>query len=439
MKRLKLQNLFCFISLLFIMSCCIFYGTRFIKLFIENKKVEIAEENSLIKVVKENNEDNELLKPINGTTYFTGKSDNNYVMYSNILWRIIKLNDDNSVTMISDKAVTSLAFGEAKKIDESVIYKWLNNSTEEYSGILENALNKPTEYLQKDISCNDVLDELSNNPCKEEVNDSYISLLSVIDYLNIGSKDSYLNNKEYYYLNNTNSKSQAWYVTDSGTTSLTSGNDIIGIRPVVTIKANIDYVSGDGSKTKPYMIEDKSGLFGSYVKLGEDIWRIYQINDKDVRLVLNDYLKVNGENLKYIYSKSSSYHDDTKYGSIAYYLNHDFLNSLSYKDKIQELSWSNGYYSSSSDWDYTTALKSTIETKVTLMSIGDIIVNPDLGNYFTTTGTSNKGGMVYSITDNKKLFAKSISSSVYVVPTISLDKELLTKGNGTKDSPFEME
>jgi hypothetical protein len=283
------------------MSCCIFYGTRFIKLFIENKKVEIAEENSLIKVVKENNEDNELLKPINGTTYFTGKSDNNYVMYSNILWRIIKLNDDNSVTMISDKAVTSLAFGEAKKIDESVIYKWLNNSTEEYSGILENALNKPTEYLQKDISCNDVLDELSNNPCKEEVNDSYISLLSVIDYLNIGSKDSYLNNKEYYYLNNTNSKSQAWYVTDSGTTSLTSGNDIIGIRPVVTIKANIDYVSGDGSKTKPYMIEDKSGLFGSYVKLGEDIWRIYQINDKDVRLVLNDYLKVNGENLKYIY------------------------------------------------------------------------------------------------------------------------------------------
>ena len=93
-------------------------------------------------------------------------------------------------------------------------------------------------------------------------------------------------------------------------------------------------------------------MFRSYVKLDNQIWRIYQVNDTEVRLMLNDYLKVNNTELKYIYSNISSYHDDTKNGSIAYYLNKTFLNSLSYKSKIKEVSWTNGYYGAISNYDY---------------------------------------------------------------------------------------
>ena len=39
MKKLSIQKVFCFISFLFILSCCIFYGTRFLKLYSENKKI----------------------------------------------------------------------------------------------------------------------------------------------------------------------------------------------------------------------------------------------------------------------------------------------------------------------------------------------------------------------------------------------------------------
>ena len=73
------------------------------------------------------------------------------------------------------------------------------------------------------------------------------------------------------------------------------------------------------------------------------------------------------------------------------------------------------------------------------MSIGDIYLNPELNNYFTMTGNSNRGGMVYAITEDKKIYAKQVSSTANIVPTISIDKSILTKGNGTKDSPFEME
>ena len=128
MKKLNFQKVFCFISFLFILSCCIFYGTRFIKLFIENRKEEISEKNSLAKVLKETNEKNENFKSVNGQTYFVGKEEKNYLLYSNILWRIVKLNDDNSITVISDNAITSLAFGKAESFLDSaylVVYHFI--------------------------------------------------------------------------------------------------------------------------------------------------------------------------------------------------------------------------------------------------------------------------------------------------------------------------
>ena len=437
MKKLSFQKIFCFISFLFILSCCIFFGTRFIKLYLANKKEEIIEKNSLVKVLKEDNQTNDDFKSVNGENYFTGKTESNYLLFSNILWRIIKINDDNSLTAISNNAITSLAYGKDLSIKESHSFNWLNKTDKEYSGILEKNLN--TEYLQKTISCNDKLDELSNNPCKDSNEDNYFSLLSVIDYLNIGSKDSYLVNNEYFYLNNQNTENKIWYIDNEGNGKISTGNDIIGIRPVITIKANIDYVSGKGTKDNPYIIEKENNLFGSYVKLENDIWRIYEVNDNQIKLMLNDYLKVNGNSLKYKYSNNSSYHNDTVANSIAYYLNNNYLNALSYKDIIKETKWSNGYYNSTTNYDYSNSLKPEVDTKVALMSIGNIFLNPELNNYFTMTGSADKSQSVYAISDNKKISTRQITSELNVVPTISIDKDKLTKGNGTIDSPLEME
>ena len=47
--------------------------------------------------------------------------------------------------------------------------------------------------------------------------------------------------------------------------------------------------------------------------------------------------------------------------------------------------------------------------------------------------------MIYIINSNQKLYTKNIQNKLNVVPTISLDKDLLTKGNGTINSPYEME
>ena len=136
MKKLSFQKIFCFLSILFILSCCVFYGGRFVTLFLENKKEEIKEKDSLIKKIRENNEKNNNYKTVNGINYFTGNDENNYLMYSNILWRIIKVNSDNSLTVISDSSLTSLAFSKSDSLNDSKIFTWLNKSDKELSGIL---------------------------------------------------------------------------------------------------------------------------------------------------------------------------------------------------------------------------------------------------------------------------------------------------------------
>ena len=55
------------------------------------------------------------------------------------------------------------------------------------------------------------------------------------------------------------------------------------------------------------------------------------------------------------------------------------------------------------------------------------------------TGTSKNSTMLYTITPNKKLTTKYLTNELNVVPTISLNKDLLISGNGTIESPYEME
>lgn len=440
MKKISLEKIFCFISFLFILSCCIFYGIRFIKLYVQNEKDKIIEKNSLVKVIKENNEDNEKFVNIDDQIYFTNDTNNNYLMYSNLLWRIIKINEDNSIEAISNNSLTSLAYGKNTNYLDSNINRWLNvNDNDDYSGILERQLNNVSTYLQKTITCLDKIETINNNPCESIDNNNYFSLLTTIDFANIGNKNSYIINNENFYLNNTNDKSEIWYVTDDGKITLSKGNDIIGIKPVITIKSNIDYIGGNGTKEDPYTIEKENGLFGSYVKLGNDIWRIYKVEEDIVRLTLNDYIKSNDSDLTYNYSAINSYHDDTIYGGLAYYLNNNYLNSLSYKNLIEENNWPNGYYNDDNNYDYKNSLNKEVNTKVATISIGDIFLNQDLDDYFTMTGTADKGNIIYTIKSNKKIYTKNVKSKSKIIPTICLNKQLLIKGNGTVENPYETE
>ena len=421
---------------MFILACCIFYGGRFITLYLENNRPEDIK--VLADIIKDNNNDNENFKDVNGDYYFEGMDLNNYLRYSNLTWRIIKVSSNNKVTLVLENSITSLAAGQSKKFEDSHINSWLNDQNKDYTGILEKSLNNSTEYLTYTNNCNDIINNTKNITCKKTVKDTFITVPSLNDYVNTGGSNGFMNNEEYYYLLNSNEDNKLWYVDSEGKVDTSDGTDIIGIKPVITIKNTVKLISGDGSKDNPYTIETENGLFGSYVKLGNDTWRIYNIEGDNIKLSLDSYATVNDSDIKYKYSNNGYYHNDTKQGSLAYYLKNTYLPTLSYNNIINEVKYSNGIYSNTTNYDYTEVLKTKVDTKVTVLSIGDIFLNPTNTNYYTSTGITKDSNLVYVMKNDFEMYTKVATTNLKVIPVISINKNLLTSGDGTKNNPLEV-
>ena len=262
---------------------------------------------------------------------------------------------------------------------------------------------------------------------------------AVYDYVNTGGNKGFMNNNEYFYLTNIDKDKNLMYIDSTGKTNSTDDSDILGVKAIITLKNTLTLKEGNGTKDNPYTFEDKEGLLGSYVKLGNDTWRIYSIEDNTVKLSLDNYLKVNNKEVKYKYSNNGYYHNDTKQGTLAEYLNKTYLNTLSYKDKIKENKFANGIYSSTTNYDYSKVLTTTVDTKISVLSIGNIILNNNNTNYFLSTGVSKNSNLVYVMQDDYKVYTKVSTTTLKIVPTIALDKSLLTKGDGTIESPYEVE
>ena len=435
-RKISYQKIFCAISFLFILGCILFYGIRFIMLYIENNTTDIESITNLSKRVTAEHANQSYFKNINSNYYFVGDTDKNYVKYKNITWRIVKITNNNSTVLISDEPLTSLAFG-SNTYEESPITDWLNETNNEQSGILTNAIG--SDYLTNTNACIDTLDDTKNITCDDIYKDYQISLLSMFDYANAGSSDSYINNGYYTYLSNTNNDNEVWYIDDEGKLNTSDGTDIYSIKPVITLNSTVELIEGEGTKDNPYQIEKENDLFASYVKLDNDLWRIYNIEDNNLKLVLTDYLKTDDENYQTIYSNTTSFHNDEKVGTLAYYLNNTYFNRLNYSDQILNNYWSNGYYSSENNFDYTEALDKEVDTEIALLSIGDINLVPSLDEFFLSTGLNNFDNKIYVYNNDGTITDQRVTSKANVVPTISIDKNILTKGTGTIDDPYGME
>ena len=204
--------------------------------------------------------------------YFKGNDVNNYVYYSGRLYRIIDIN--NGIRMIEDNNITNLVWGMEERYNESLIHTWLNNYL--------NTLKDYEYYLQKNTFCNSLVD-VEKYACEEKIED-YVGLISIEDYLLVGGKNSYLNNETYYWTLNKDKDSKALYINKEGSINNYSSSDdnyfSYGVRPVITLKEEISYIDGNGSKNSPYIIEElgsamlKDNSVGNYVKYRDELFRI---------------------------------------------------------------------------------------------------------------------------------------------------------------------
>lgn len=432
------QKVFIFISILFLAFCVIFYGFRFIYYYRKfNRKDDNGQVIQLLSnVVKSNSETvttGDGLYNVGNEYIFKGSNVNNYVMYSGLLWRIVKINSDSSISLVTNDSINEFMWG-TKNSDykTSQIRKWLNK-TDDNTGIFYNNLYNPDNYLKETVICLNKNSSLasSSSVCDEKLSSDYVGLLSVFDYTNsIVSENTYLNINNEFWLSTMSEDNNAWFV-DSDKVSKTVITDSYGVRPSITLNSTVAYEIGNGTKEEPYAIGYNDGLtIGDYIKLGNDSWIVYEINNDNIRLALSNYYD-NG-NVSYKFANNNNF-SLTSTDSLAYFLNNTYYENLTYKDLIVTNDWYVGSY----DDDFTNVFSDKVSAKVGLFNIADIKLNNEAKNYYLLTkGSDNK---IFGFDMSGYLFESSTTQNRYIKPAITIKKNKIISGSGIMTDPFILE
>ena len=434
------EFLFDFVSLVLVIGVAIYFGYRSLYYYSKQNIKKEQDLQTLNGIVVQNipvvNSGDGLYKDTNGY-FFRGKVDNNYVLLGNSLFRIIRIYNDQTVRLVSEDYVASFPWGENSSYQESNVHLWLEKGEDVHSGIYYSMIPEITNYFQKTSYTEDVLEDTQVVSGKDEYSD-YVSLLSIRDYINANGKNGFLNTGKLFYLLGYSSNQENLYVEEDGSVQYCDSLSGFGIRPVLTLKANTTISVGDGTINNPYRLEfdNASNMYSRYVKLGNDIWRIYAQEGDILRLHLNGFIQENGVPVALPYSNTNSVFSITDKKNIGYYLNTNYLNQLNYGTILVDCPSYIGEISDDQGYNFLNMYKNVVSSKVTLLNIFDPIVAPELANYFYLNTTSLVGSMEYDRFASGLLEESDVREAKPIVPVVCLSKSSIKTGEGSILDPY---
>lgn len=439
--KFKKTNIFIALNILFLLGCCIFYGSRLVYYYkLEHPKIKTNEPLVKLVTLKKNitNIGSGLYKTDEGYVY-KGNDLANYVQYSGRIWRIVSIDSDNNIKLITDSSQTSLVWGISTDYKNSYVRSWLNDEDNDIKSFYESLTN--TSVLVKTKTCTDIVTE-KKITCKDFAEDN-IGLLSAYEYQLAGGEDSYLNIKQYWWTSNINSDKTAWYVYSKGSLNDTSYSGTMyysyGVRPTITIKGTAQVKNGDGSSENPYNLDGSTSnvlnekYVGNYISYSNYIWRIIEKDEGYVKIVMDGVIKNGDDDYFTSFGKSNYLSADSTIGS---YLNKTFYNSLTNKDYVLKHSFYAGRYDNTNKYDFNEITKYNETFKIGLLQLGELFVT-DVPKYFLSTRTKTTDNNIYQVLDDGRIYAGDLTDELRLRPTLYLKPELtVSSGNGTKKEPY---
>ncbi|MFV0275075.1 MAG: type II secretion system protein [Bacilli bacterium] len=398
-------------------------------------------------------ENEELDKIEENKCRFTGENiENNYVIYSGSLFRILGLDENKNIKIILNENLSIGSFntsGNSSYIG-SYIDSYLNNY---YVPMLNNS----TELLVDGVYCTDIVTDTKHKDLKcNSKAKTKAGLLSISEYNYITNEKSlnFLNNGMSFWLTSANSSSKVNYITENGDISNNNVNTLaIGIRPVLTLNKNVIVKSGEGTEKNPYILHEKntvtshqtligSRYAGEYVQIGSYNYRIID-NKNSIRAITVEPIKVSGEYSDAIKFGSTNKYDIDSTENIANYLNNTIYNKLFktesdkkliINDSFKQVNYTNdaGIYNSISSVD------SSVEMKIGLPNIYDLytgfIPTTDDSTHFSASIDASN---IYKFNKGYSLLKSLSTSSSSFYPVISIKPTaMIIGGNGTKIDPY---
>ena len=397
-----------------------------------------------------------------GGTYLREIQDSNYsnyIWFDGFLWRIMGINEDGSIRMVTEESITTIPWGKEKtgnNYDDSYANDWLNNYF--YPKL------KDKDLLINSTWCSEVSEDRwsTRTTCTNNLSKIQrpIGLLSV-DEVN---RARYLNFKPQEFTTLTPTSGNGIYYSNLYGTGGSASSLAVGIRPVINIKPDIDLISGEGTRVNPFIYEDRSAtgklndhsLIGEYVTYAGRNYRVLETSSQGTKLILDGYYDSNNDG-------TIEEADKMAYGencTLCTTINEDsFINWISNnneidKNKLVSTTWYRGDYWT--DRNYKTNLESTSNPyvgRVGLIRIGEVLaaqsetmlskghtVNDSQDNiheYWTLSFESDTFAYVAPI--SLELFYSSVTNQYAVRPVIMISPDVqILGGNGTFNSPFQI-
>ena len=349
--------------------------------------------------------------------YYAAGSNDNYLYYLGRMWRIVGIDKDGNIKLITDEVQTILPYNINDKFDESDINTWLNINDNEYSGMFEKSLKGTVNIIKQ--------------------NDNISSLLTKKEYERLGKNSFAIDNNNFWIIDEESNK--ILYVNNKGEIKEDNEDyDTYAVKPTIVISNQILYTSGNGTIDNPYIIDNSvkekitDAYVGEYLNYGGYTFRIIDVNDISVKVALDGYIDTN----EYSYSKYDNTFSIRE--GIGYYLNNEFYNSLANNNYIVDSKYYTGSYSYNDNYSYLNTYLDEVDAKVGLYKIGDFFIT-SYNEYSTLTPSEASKQTIYVINKNRKLFADLIDSAYRVRPVLSLATDLfIIEGNGTKEKPFKI-
>ena len=406
----------------------------------------------------------------------------NSLWYSGFLWRIMGINADGTVRLITDEIVTSIPWGAsdtAENWDGSHAKDWLNNYF--YSRLKGNDIiveqtwcsETTTDYGSARTTCSN---NLSTQP-------AYVGLITV-DEINLagggGDGGSYLKVEQLSFTMTPCSSSAVWGVGSTGGPG--KDNDVsrnLGLRPVINVNSDVTITSGNGtleatwsSEVGPYILnEDKNievtGNLNKKATSGEYVLfagKKYRVVDKDsngnTKLILDGYYEEDGSIFEMKYGDNNTFSTTTGIGQK---LNGDVLNWLTNNNDTEKGKLVSDYtwYQNNFDYgqSYAISLNEENPTRTTSATVGLIRVGEMLSGQsssiltkgYTATSSDNNASIYWTMTPGTSsssawymgyhgdVYYASVTGTLGVRAVIVVNSDVtITSGNGTWSSPYEI-
>ena len=435
----KKEFIFNLISLVVILGIALYYGGRSLYYYsLQNAKTEAKTLSGLVLANNKIVNEGDGFHQTEDGYIFKGNVENNYVWFANRMFRILSINKDESIKVVSENYAATFMWGEKPNYEESNIRLWLTKTDKDNTGVYYNTIPSQDSFLIKTKYTEDKIDNDKVVEGKDKFKD-FVTTLTITDYTNAGGKNSFLKNGKLFYLIGHNQDDENLYVEEDGSVVGTDTLSGYGIRPVITLNSKVTISQGDGSHDNPFVVDmcGNNNYVDSYVKLGNDTYKVIENKDNKLMMYKTTYLSNGGnEVLSGFHNYDGSRFDPNDVNSIGYYLNNEIFNSLSYKDILVDNDYYNGYINEEVNYDFLNNYSSHVTCKIGLVNIFNYNSSNDLNDYFHINTISDESTMIYSTYSNGLLFEDDINELKHIIPVVSINVSSIKSGTGRGDDPY---